>query len=144
MAVPVHRPQHGLLPNLIDWAESFPPLLWLQPTPGIQGIRIEDRIEDGKYVVRAELPGIDPDEDATITVDGRLLTISAERAEETTESGRSEFRYGSFSRTITLPANAKDSEITATYNRGILTVTAPLDEAATEQRKIQVQNEKES
>jgi HSP20 family protein len=144
MAVPVRGQQHGLLPDLMDWAESFPSLLGFRPMSGIQGIRVEDYVEDGAYVVRAELPGIDPGKDVTITVDNRLLTISAERSEEKSEKNRSEFRYGSFSRTVALPADAKEEQIKASYAKGILTVTVPVDETAKVHRKIEIQTEKES
>lgn len=138
MVTPV-RGQHGLLPDLIDWVESFPTMFGFRPMAGVQGIRVEDFVEDGKYVVRAELPGIDPGKDVTITVDGRLLTISAERTEETAEKNRSEFRYGSFARTVALPADVKEEDIKANYTKGILTVTAPVAETAEAHRKIEIE-----
>jgi HSP20 family protein len=144
MAVPVRGQQHGLLPELIDWAESFPSLLGFRPVSGIQGIRVEDYVEDGVYVVRAELPGIDPGKDVAITVNNRLLTISAERGEETTEKHRSEFRYGSFSRTVVLPADTKEEDIKAGYTKGILTVRIPVDETAGVPRKIEIETGDES
>ncbi|QUQ64068.1 Hsp20/alpha crystallin family protein [Kutzneria sp. CA-103260] len=138
MATPVRR-QHGLLPDLMDWAESFPSLFGFRSMLGVQGIRVEDFVEDGMYVVRAELPGIDPGKDVTITVDDRLLTISAERTEETTDKNHTEFRYGSFSRTVALPADAKEEDIKASYAKGILTVRVPVDETAKVHRKIQIE-----
>ena len=44
-------------------------------------IRLEEEITDGHYVVRAELPGIDPAKDVVITVCDNRLTIKAERSE---------------------------------------------------------------
>jgi HSP20 family protein len=138
MAMPVRR-QHGLLPELIDWAESFPTMFGFRTMSGVHGIRVEDFVEDGMYVVRAEMPGIDPGKDVTITIDDRLLTISAERAEETTDKNRSEFRYGSFSRTVVLPADANEQDIKASYAKGILTVRVPAAEPAKGHRKIQIE-----
>jgi HSP20 family protein len=135
MVMPAHR-QHGLLPDLIDWAESFPARFGFRPVPGI---RVEDFVEDGMYVVRAELPGVDPGKDVTITVDERLLTIRAERTEEKTEKNRTEFRYGSFSRTVALPADARVEEIKAGYANGILTVKVPVDRPAKAHRKIEIE-----
>ena len=66
-------------------------------------MRIEDRLEEDRYVVQAELPGVDPDKDVHIDVQNNQLMVSAERREETTEKGRSEFRYGSFRRRVSLP-----------------------------------------
>ena len=54
--------------------------------------------------------------------DGRL-TIKAERSEKKETKGRSEFRYGSFVRSVTLPAGANEDDIKATYDKGILTVS---------------------
>jgi HSP20 family protein len=45
-------------------------------------VRVEDYVEGDTYVLRAELPGIDPDKDVEITVDRDVLTISGERREE--------------------------------------------------------------
>lgn len=70
-------------------------------------LRIEETVEGEQLVVRAELPGIDPDKDVEISVQERILHIRAERRQETKEEAkghyRSEFRYGSFARRIPLP-----------------------------------------
>ena len=55
---------------------------------------------DDLLIVRAELPGMDPDNDFEITVENGTLTIHAERREEHKQAHRSEFRYGSFTRSI--------------------------------------------
>ena len=80
-------------------------------------------MEDGHYVLRAELPGIDPDKDVDTTVRDGRLTIKAERTEKKETKGRSEFSYGSFARSVTLPAGADEDDIKATYDKGILTVS---------------------
>lgn len=85
-------------------------------------IRLEEDMKDGHYVVRAEIPGIDPAKDVDITVSDSRLTIKAERSERKEASGRSEFSYGSFVRTVTLPSGANADDIKATYDKGILTV----------------------
>ncbi len=62
--------------------------------------------------------------------DGRL-TIKALRTRTSETNGLAEFAYGSFSRTVPLPAGADEDDIAATYDRGILTVSVPLvDEPA--------------
>lgn len=67
-------------------------------------------------MVRAELPGIDP------------------------TKGRSEFSYGSFVRSVTLPAGADEDDIKASYNNGILTVSVAVTEpAAPPEKHIKVQ-----
>lgn len=69
------------------------------------GIRVEQLVEGTTLVVRAELPGIDPEKDVEITLGDGFLEIKAERQEkkENKDKGsyRSEFRYGSFVRRLT-------------------------------------------
>src|ERR1035437_10492250 len=86
-------------PSIADW-----------PHDGARALRIEDRLEQDRYVVRAEIPGVDPDKDVEITVDDGVLTISAERREEGKEKGRSEFHYGSFPRRGPRPAGAQEGQ----------------------------------
>jgi len=103
---------------------------------GRELIKVEQFTEDGTFVLRAEMPGIDPDKDVEITVEGDLLHIRAERREEeeTTERDfhRRELRYGSFARTVPLPEGVDDAGITAAYTDGILEVRAPLPPEPTE------------
>jgi HSP20 family protein len=93
-------------------------------------IRVDQFEEDGQAVVRAELPGVDPEKDIDVTVSGGVLRISAERKQEerTEERGyvRSEMRYGRFSRTVPLPEGATEDDVKATYKDGILEVRMPL------------------
>jgi Molecular chaperone (small heat shock protein) len=85
-------------------------------------------MKEGVYEVRAELPGVDPTDDIEVTVRDGQLTIKAERIPDRESNGHSEFSYGSFVRTVALPAGADEDEIHATYDRGILTVSVPLSE----------------
>ncbi len=98
--------------------------------------------DDGTLVVRGELPGMNPDEDVTITAGDGRLTIAAVRENRTEESKdgkfRSEFHYGSFQRSITLPAGAQADDVTATYTDGILEVRIPVDTAADTVKTVQV------
>jgi HSP20 family protein len=110
-----------LSPGLVDWLEG--PL----PFGERHLVRVEERMEDGTYVVRAELPGFDPKEHIHVTTERGLLTIAAEREARHTESGHSEFRYGLFSRTVSLPEGADTTRITAKYTDGILEVTVPVE-----------------
>lgn len=104
-------------------------------------INVEEFVEDDELHIRAEIPGVDPDEDIEITVDSGRLTIRAERENrtESTEDGyRSEFRYGSFSRVLPLPEGAKFEDVHATYKDGILDVRVPIDDERVPARKIPV------
>lgn len=128
--LPARRQPRSLLPELSELFSGFPS--WAGRWPPIEGhlIRLEDQMEDGHYVVRAELPGIDPAKDVDITVCDGQLTIRAERTEKQEVKGRSEFSYGSFVRSVTLPAGANEEDISATYDNGILTVSVAVAEPA--------------
>lgn len=105
-------------------------------------IRVDEFREDGVLVVRAEMPGIDPDEDVELSVSDHVLHIAAERREEekTEEKGymRREIRAGSFGRTLALPPGVTESDITATYKDGILEIRIPVPEPPPEATKIPV------
>jgi HSP20 family molecular chaperone IbpA len=119
-----------LFGDLVDWLET--PL-----HPGYL-IRVEDRLTEQDYQLRAELPGVDPDQDIRVSVDDGMMTIVAERREKEEAHGRSEFRYGMFRRAVRLPANADAEHITAAYDRGVLAVTVPLTAPTSSGRKIPV------
>ena len=123
MSTIMRRDPRTVIPEFIDWFEE--PFLTLRPYLG-QPIRIEDYIEDGHYVVRAELAGIDPEKDLEVSVGAGFLSIRASRSSHVEGKHRSEFRYGSFSRTIELPPGADADDVTAGYAHGILTITVAI------------------
>ena len=88
-----------------------------------------DLIErDDTYVLRADVPGIKPEE-VTIEVDDDVLTVSAKHEESEEEKKdnfvRRERHYGSFSRSITLPKGVGADDIEATCKDGVLEVSFP-------------------
>jgi HSP20 family protein len=95
-------------------------------------VNVEEFVEGNQLVVRAELPGVDPDKDVDISiVDGTLRIRAERRQEEKVEDRnyrRAEIRYGSFTRMLPLPAQAKEEDIQASYKDGILEVRAPIEE----------------
>lgn len=97
---------------------------------GSSAIKVEEMVDGNTLVVRAELPGIDPEKDVDVTVADGVLSIKAERQEKKEQkdkdSYRSEFRYGSFMRRIPLPGGVQQGDITASYKDGLLEVRAPL------------------
>ena len=123
------RPQapaviRAMFPDLADWLESP----WAGPPPFLvaQAFRVEEAVQDDRYVIRAELPGLDPDKDIAVTIDGRTLTIRAERRQEDSGPCHSEFRYGALTRSVRLPAKVDASDVTARYDKGILEVSLPM------------------
>jgi len=144
--LPVRHRRRSLLPDRAELFPAFPRWadLWraddLWSTFDTQLIRLEDEIQDGHYVVRAELPGIDPAKDVDITVRDGRLTIKAERSAKKESKGRSEFSYGSFVRSVALPGGADEDDIKASYDKGILTVSVAVPkEAAPPEKHIAVQ-----
>jgi len=123
MSTLLHRDARGAIPELLDWLES--PFMTLRPYLA-QPIRVEDFVADGRYVVRAELPGFEPEKEIDVTVGPGFLTIHAERSDENEGRHRSEFRYGTFTRTVALPADADSEDVTAGCHNGILAVSIGL------------------
>ena len=135
------RPQaparfRALFPDLADWLEAP----WTGP-PFIaaQSFRVEEVAQDDRYVIRAELPGLDPDEDIEVTVDGRNLTIQAERRQEDSGPSRSEFRYGSLTRLVRLPARVDPKDVSARYERGVLEVSVPIRDVKPEGTRVPIE-----
>ena len=95
---------------------------------------------DQAIVLRAELPGLDPD-DIEIEIDDNVLALKGERRfEETVQEGRYyrlERAYGHFQRNVTLPQGVKADEISATFDKGVLSVRVPKAEEV-RPRKIAV------
>ena len=129
------------------WIADFPrPRFWPElrgSFAGLDALRVEEFTEGDHMIVRAEMPGIDPDKDVQISVSDHTLHLRAERREEskTEEKGsyRSEFHYGSFARTLPLPVGATDKDVKATYKDGILEVRIPVDRKEAEAKKVPIQ-----
>lgn len=137
MSTLTHRRSRPIT-EMLGWldSESGGGLTSLWPTPYV---RIEDFVEGDTYVVRAEMPGIDPDKDVEIDIAGDVLTIRGERQEEHKDRHRHEFQYGSFSRSIGLPKNAKVDGVTAAYKDGVLELRVPFEDSAVEAKRIPIQ-----
>jgi len=135
--------------RIADWFDDLPDLFrWFDDRrPSLFGaedrIRVEEEIKEGALHIRAEVPGIDPDKDADVSVSEGMLRIRVERRKESRaeEEGRfhSEFRYGSFYRSIPLPKGADSSMVNASYKDGILEVVVPMAEPArSEAQKVAI------
>jgi len=121
----------GLTPfdwSSLAWFPLFSPM-----------IKVEEYMEGDRYVVKAELPGVDPVKDVKVSYLDGALRLVVSRTEEHKEATRSEFHYGTFSRTIVLPAGAKESTIEATYDAGILKIAVEIGEPAPAGKSIPIQ-----
>jgi HSP20 family protein len=96
---------------------------------------------DGSLIVRADVPGFKPDE-ISIEVEDEMLTIAGKHEEAKEEKGkhylRQERRYGSFSRSIALPAGVDADKISAQTHDGVLEVKVPLPEEKGEHKKVTI------
>jgi HSP20 family protein len=96
---------------------------------GERWMRVEEIHEDDTLVIRAELPGVDPDKDVEISVSDGVLHIEGRREEskerKEQSSYRSEFHYGTFSRDLALPKGVESKQVKASYHDGILEVRVP-------------------
>ncbi len=92
------------------------------------------------YIVKASIPGVNPD-DIDITLVDNVLTIKAEiKEEKDIEEAKyhlRERRFGVFSRSITLPTAVDADKVEAVYEHGVLTLTIPKAEEV-KARKIEV------
>jgi HSP20 family protein len=130
------RPGFG---ELFDWLDTEFRLLPAATSAAFgRGFRVEEYLEDGSYVLRAELPGLDPAKDVEILVRDGLLTVNAQRREERRDGGRSEFHYGAFTRSVALPQGAREDDITASYADGILIVKVGITPVQAEARRVPV------
>jgi HSP20 family protein len=101
--------------------------------------RIKTYRKDNEYVVRLDLPGVDP-KDVQVHAEGNVLSISGER--ETEEKGQEyqETSYGKFERIVTLPQGVETDKITARSEHGVLEIRVPVP-AQLAGRKIPIQIE---
>jgi len=116
-------PRPTLIPDLFRYLEQGWPFAGFGDH---HPVRIEEYAESGRYVLRAEMPGFDPDKDIAISVSVDQLSITAERTVDKHDKTHSEFFYGSFARTVRLPAGADINAVEARYDAGILEVTVPV------------------
>ncbi|TCS63029.1 Hsp20/alpha crystallin family protein [Varunaivibrio sulfuroxidans] len=95
-----------------------------------------------EYRITAELPGMDGS-DVEVTVDDGVLRIAGEKKSETREDRDDyhllERHYGSVLRTFPIPDNADQDHVSASFAKGVLTITmAKLDKPKTQAKKIPI------
>jgi HSP20 family protein len=115
--------------------ESSGDLLW------VPAVEVSQR--EGNYVIRAELPGLKP-EDVKLEIENDALVLQGERKLEREEDRggvrRTEIRYGRFYRSIPLPEGANVDQARAKFENGVLEVTVPVPEEKTQRKQIPIQS----
>lgn len=114
------------------WDDFFGPgRLGLRPLEAEWAPAVDVAETADKVVVKAEVPGMEP-KDIDITLAGEILSIKGEKKSEREEKKENyhleERSYGSFSRSLRLPAAVDAEKIEAKYDKGVLTVTCPRKE----------------
>lgn len=138
------RPDEAVLPGLFrlrsEIGRLFDRFLGWERGFGAWAPSIDVSESDREVVVRAEIPGLSPD-DLDLSVSGNYLVLSGRKQEEQREEKgavlRSERRYGSFRRTLPLPPGADPDQAVAEYDKGVLVVRFKKSETA-KPRKIVV------
>jgi len=103
----------------------FGALDWAFPLGGGWTPAVDVAENDAEFTVRAEIPGIDPNE-LEVNITGNQLVLAGEKKESSEKKGKdfyqSESRYGSFRRAIPLPQSVDPEKVEAEYANGVLTI----------------------
>jgi HSP20 family protein len=108
-----------------------PGRLW--PTATLEGdfvaeVRVDVKENDKAFTVHAELPGVKK-EDIDVSIDGNVVTISAEvkreKEQKDEKTVRSERYYGAISRSFSLSSEVDEKTANASYSDGVLELTLP-------------------
>jgi HSP20 family protein len=121
----------------MQWLGSWLPAdlgWWNQPHP----LRMEESRQDGTLTLRLEVPGVDPARDIDIVIDDGVLSVSGRRSVSDEAPHRSEFHYGEFVRTVTLPRGADEDSAHASYHEGILEITMTVPEGLGVVRRVPI------
>ena len=103
---------------------------------------VDIKEEDDRFVIRADIPGVAP-EDIDISMEQGVLTIKGERKHEAEENKegyhRIERAYGTFMRRFALPENVDADKISASSKDGVVEIVLPKAQQDDQPRKIKVQ-----
>jgi HSP20 family protein len=119
--------------GLAPFERSAMALLSMMQSP----VRIEERLDGKSYLLRAELPGLDPAKDLTVTYHDGTLRLQIRRADDRKDKTYTEFNYGSYDRTVAVSMMDEDS-IRASYQDGILEIKAKLSDQVEAPHGIEV------
>jgi HSP20 family protein len=129
--VQLHREMDRLFENAFRglWvtpfrSEFFPPLT----AEGLLKLQVDIGATDKEYSITVEAPGVS-EKDVTVEISGNTMTIRGEKKQEKEEKGKEFYKversYGSFQRVLSLPEDADQDDVKATFNKGVLTIKMP-------------------
>ncbi len=139
----LRREMNSLFDNFFRGFDVWPS--WEKFGVGTFTPKVDVKESDKEITVSAELPGID-DKDLDVSITKDTLTIKGEKKQEKEDKGKDYYRmersYGSFTRTIPLPAEIDTDKAKAEFKKGVLTVSLPKTaKAIKETKKIPVKAE---
>ena len=116
----------GMTPGFDDidrWFDTSVAPMRTEPRGGAWSPSLDISEDDGKVLVKADLPGLD-EKDLSVQVEDNVLIVSGERKFEKESEDENFHRvervYGSFTRSFTLPETAETDKISAKYDKGVL------------------------
>jgi HSP20 family protein len=101
-------------------------------------VRIEEHTDGKTYTLRAEVPGVDPEKDVTVTYFDGALRLQIRRADGRKDKTHTEFSYGTYDRTVPMAASVDENSIKASYTDGILEIHAKVTDTQDMHRTIPV------
>ena len=131
----MHRDMDSLFDDFFKGFELEP---FFGPDISSYSPKVDVKESEKEIKVLAELPGMD-EKDINVTLNRDSLTLRGEKKEEKEDNDKGYHRlersYGSFCRTIPLPVEIESDKVSASYKKGILTVTIPKSKKAIEEKK---------
>ncbi|MBO0845819.1 MAG: Hsp20/alpha crystallin family protein [Nocardioides sp.] len=135
MTTVAHRHSNPVA-EVLSWFDNDAPFAFRSDATPF--VRIEDYVEDGTYVLRAEVPGLDPEKDLEVAVTGDILSIRGERHEDKKDKGHREIHYGEFVRSLQLPKGSRTDHVQARYVDGVLEVRVPVEAESAGTRSVPI------
>lgn len=128
-----------MMDRMMDEPFMGAPQLWAKGSDGFP-LALDVAEDPDQYIVKASIPGVDPN-DIDITLTDNVLTLRGETQQEKDVDEKNyqlrERRYGSFTRSIALPAGVDANKVEAIHEHGVLTLHLPKIEAV-KSKKIAV------
>lgn len=128
----LHREMDRLMNDFWSGRERFPALQDMWPK-GALSPQIDEMEDEKGFHIKVDLPGMD-EKDVEITVSDGLLTIKGEKKREEEQKDKDFYRkersFGSFRRTLTIPADVNEAKIEASFKKGVLSIDLPKSEEA--------------
>lgn len=134
-----------LFENFSQTMNSLSPMKWNLPEVSATYPKMDVSESDKEFKITAELPGME-EKDIDVSISNEVLTLKGEKKAEKEEKKPNYFRmersYGTFQRSIPLPAEVDRDKVQASFKKGVLSIVLPKSEKAVkESKRIEIQSE---